>query len=82
MRQAGGRLGFTREALADFTLKRQLRRQRLDRHPAVQSLVAGAINHAHPAATDFSLDGVRLPECRFEQTREGGLIGFGHLLAC
>src|SRR5690349_22837478 len=47
------------EPLPDVLLKGELGRQHLDGHPALEALVAGAIDHSHPAAADLTLDGDR-----------------------
>ena len=62
MQQLARRLGLALEALADVTLERELGRQHLDRHPALQLLVPGAIDHAHAPAADFTLEGVMVGE--------------------
>ena len=56
------RFGFAEEPRPDAFLERQLRRQYLDCHAALQALVAGVIDDPHAAAPDLPLDGVAGPE--------------------
>ncbi len=58
MEQLAGRLGLALEPLADVLLERQFGRQHLDGDPALQLLVARAIDHAHAAPPNFTLKGI------------------------
>ena len=56
--QLGGGLGLAGEPLADVLLEGELRGKHLDRDPALEPLVAGAVDHPHAAAADLALDGI------------------------
>ena len=58
MEQLAGGLRLALEALADVLLEGELGRQHLDRDPALELLVARAVDDAHAAPPDFSLEGV------------------------
>ena len=62
MGQPGGGLRLAGEALADVLLEGELGRQHLDGDPALEPLVAGAVDHAHAAAADLALDGIRVAQ--------------------
>jgi hypothetical protein len=49
----GQQLGLAFESLQAFRVVRQIRRQRLDRHLAVERRVDGAPDDAHPALADL-----------------------------
>ena len=76
MAQLGGGLRLAGEPLADVLLEGQLGGQHLDRHPALEPLVPGAVDHAHPAPADFALDGIRVTQRRGEPGRQR-LVGRG-----
>ena len=57
-----GRLSFTGESDANLFAEREVGWEYLDRHPALQLEVAGAIDDAHAAAADFPFDLVRTGE--------------------
>ena len=72
--QLGGGLGLAGEALPDVRLKGELRREDLDGNPPLEPFVAGAVYHAHPAAADFSFDGVGVTQ-RAGETGRQRLVG-------
>ena len=76
--QLGGRLGLAGEPLPDVLLEGQLRRQHLDRHPALEALVPGAVDHPHAAAADLPLDGVGVAQGLAEPRRQRLIGGVGH----
>ena len=82
MAQLGRGLGLASEPLADVLLEGELRRENLDRYPALQPLVAGAVDHAHAAATDLSLDGVCVAQRRGEPSRQRLVVRGGHRREC
>ena len=52
MREVGGRLGFTAEALHEGAVDRELGEEHLQGHRAVEETVAGAVDLGHaPRAT-------------------------------
>jgi len=53
VRQLGHAPGFRLEALGHMALCRQLRRQYLDGHIALQRGLAGTVHHSHPAAAQL-----------------------------
>ena len=78
MAQLGRGLRLAGEPLADVLLERQLRRQHLDRDPALEPLVPGAIHHAHAAPPDLALDGVGVAQGRGEPGRQRLVSRGGH----
>ena len=56
--ERGRQLGLGEEALAEARVPGQLRGDQLERDVALQARVVGAIDDAHPAATDERLDPV------------------------
>jgi hypothetical protein len=77
MRQARRRLRLAQEPQADLLPERELRRQDLDGHAALEALIVGVIHHAHPAAADLALEGVGLAQGLLEAPEEG-ILGVSH----
>ena len=63
----------------DVLLEGELGRQHLDGDPALEPLVPGAIDHAHPAAPDLALDRVGVAQGLGEARRQRlvGRVGHG-----
>ena len=78
MAQPRGRLGLAGEPLPDILLEGELGRQHLDRDAALQPLVPGAIDDAHAASADLTLDGIGVAQSAGEAGGEGLLGGTGH----
>ncbi len=78
MGESGGGLGLASEALADFLLERQFRREDLDGDAPLQPVVGCAVDYAHAAAPDFTFDGVRVAEGVRESSGKRLVVGFGH----
>ncbi len=76
MRELRGGARLAQEALAHQRIGRQRRREDLERDGAVQPLVAGEEDDAHPPATEFALDAVGAGEGGRE-AREFGVDGRG-----
>ena len=49
---------FPQETYANFLTERELRREHLYRHRALEPLIAGMIDHTHAAAADFPVERV------------------------
>src|SRR5215211_7336310 len=82
VREAGGGARLPQEAVAEPDLRRELRREHLERDGTVQPQVAREVHGAHPAAPELALDGVAVPEGPAEggggvRGRRGGRGG-GH----
>jgi hypothetical protein len=78
MAQPRGGLGLSGEPLPDVLLEGELGRQHLDRHPALQPLVPGAIDHPHAPSADLAFDGISVAQSGGEAGGEG-LVGWtGH----
>ncbi len=82
MGEAGRGLGLAGEALADLLLECELRREDLDGDPTLQPIVGCTVHHAHAAAPDFTLDGVRVAEGVRESSGKRLVVGFGHRPRC
>ncbi len=63
MRELRRGLCLAREAEPNRRVVRQLRRQHLDRHGAIESEIARAIHDRHPTPPDLSLELVLVPHC-------------------
>jgi hypothetical protein len=64
VRDPRGGLRLAHEARANIGSIGQFRGQDLDRHRALQLLVARPVDHTHTAPPDLGLDGVRITESR------------------
>ena len=81
VRQARGGLRLAGEALADFLLEGELGREHLDRDAALQPLVAGAIDHPHPASADLAFDRIRVSQRLFRGAERGlFVVGCGSVI--
>src|SRR5438445_7473172 len=49
-------LRLTQEPLAEPFVLRELRRKELQRDVALQALIVGAVDHAHPTASEYTLE--------------------------
>ena len=78
MGQLGGGLRLAGEPLADVLLEGELGGQDLDGDPALEPLVAGAVDDAHAAPPDLALDGVGVTQRRGEPGRQRLVGGGGH----
>ena len=58
VRELAGRPGLAMQPIARLQIGRQRRRQRLERHPAFEPRVPGAVDDAHAAARQFLIDDV------------------------
>ncbi len=77
VREPRGGLGLTGEPLANVLLEGELGRKHLDRHAALEALVAGPVHYAHAAATDLALDRVRISKGFGETGGERPVGGHG-----
>ena len=77
VRQPGGGLGFAQEANSDLLAERQLGREDLDGHLALEPLVTGVEHHAHTTATELSLNGEGVSQ-RLDQSRGQRLVRLVH----
>ena len=71
-------LGLAGEPLADVLLEGELGRKDLDGDAALKPLVAGPVDHAHPAAADLALDGIRVAQRLGEPGRQRLIGRVGH----
>ena len=78
MGELGGGLGLAGEALPDVLLEGELGGKHLDGDPALEPLVAGAVDDAHAAPPDLALDGIRVTQRRGEPGRQRLVGGCGH----
>ena len=74
MVEAAERLRLAREAFAEARLRRQRRRQQLDRDAAAEAAVVGAVDRAHAAAADLLLELDRAAE---QHRRQVGVVEAG-----
>ena len=68
--EAGRGFRFAQKSDADLLAKRELGRQDLDRHRALEPFVAGMVHDTHPAAPDLALEREGRPQSLTQSLRQ------------